>query len=316
MDVKNVMKDNKFLLFLILFIVLLFVLDYVFKFSGLFSNEYEGFNTTTCPPDTDKVPHFPFNPLSSCATSSPLPTPSGNTFNGDCDEYKDAKKVWDKFFKDLVEKKNDPLIGGCGKCFSGSGDTDKSFCYQTYDMINDHYDERKKTLPKKFKYTNQELTRIKNIAHEKAKAVRVLCEADCIEYLEAINDSETATTTNTPTSTTTNQDPILKHKANMRNGNLGGNLDNILNPLVTTSGENFRNDIANLNNDNNNNNNDNVNHFQASNSSTSTPLEIQLVIDQNFKNTIKDYLEKVKEETKNSCNAGEVVNNTNNPNYT
>ena len=88
-------------------------------------------------------------------------------------------------------------------------------------------------------------------------------------------------------------------------------LDGILQyPVTTSSDENFRNDIANLNNDN-------VNHFTGhSLTPTSTPLEIQLVIDQNFKNTIIDYLEKVKEETKNSCNAGEVVNNPNNPNYT
>ena len=304
MDVKNVMKDNKFLLFLILFIVLLFVLDYVFKFSGLFSNEYEGFTTTTCTPNYNQIT-FPFNPpINSCTTSSPLPTTTGNTFTGDCEEYKDAKKVWDKFFEDLVKKKNDPLVGGCGKCFSGSGDTDKSFCYQTDAMIEDHYDARLKSLPEKFKYSETELTRMIDIAKEKAKAVRGLCNADCKEYLNAIKKSETDQTTNTPTSTTT-EDPIFKHKQNMAKGGL----DNIIHPPVTTSsGENFRNDIANLNNDS-------VNHFQPQ-TPKSTPLEIQLVIDDKFKKTIRDYLQKVKEETKNSCNAGEVVNNPKNPNYT
>ena len=307
MDVKNVMKDNKFLLFLILFIVLLFVLDYVFKFSGLFSNEYEGFTTTTCPPTTyDIPPPFPFNPpLNSCTTSSPLPTTTGEPFTGTCEEYKDAKKVWRKFFEDLVKKKNDPLIGGCGKCFSGSGDTDKSFCYQTDAMIDTHYKARQDSLPEKFKYSETELTRMIDIAQKKAHAVRGLCTVDCKEYLTAINDSEIAKTTNTPTSITT-EDPIFKHKQNMATGGLDGILQY---PVTTSSDENFRNDIANLNNDN-------VNHFQASNSSTSTPLEIQLVIDDKFKKTITDYLEKVKEETKNSCNAGEVVNNPNNPNYT
>jgi len=310
MDVKNVMKDNKFLLFLILFIVLLFVLDYVFKFSGLFSNEYEGFTTTTCSPEYD-IPTFPFNPpSSSCTTSSPTPTPTGQTFEGTCEEYKDAKKVWRKFFEDLVKKKNDATVGGCGKCFSGSGDTDKSFCYQTDAMIKTHYNARQKSLPNKFKYSDNELTRMIDIAQKKADEVRRLCKEDCKSYLHSINNSKTAKTTNTPTSTTT-EDPIFEHNKNMASGSLGHGLDDIIKePVTTSSGENFRNDIANLNNDN-------VNHFAGhSLTPTSTPLEIQLVIDDKFKKTIRDYLQKVKEETKNSCNAGEVVNNPKNPNYT